>query len=1131
MCTLLFFLLKCSLTLNVYLYMYIYQVSWMDGNSLAQTIKSCLWSQPSIMQTLRRLCNLPLYQSSYGTLVAAHVNLVPRKCDTRYILFRTLSTEPSDRFEGTTANTPEEEVKHIPPHARLMHPYLRLSEEHTIVPPDHQDQLEPGSVEFTTAFALLAYVTASLKTVEMMSFVIENADIFEDEDYYAQRHNFDLCYALPVDEALALLRDAEAMLIRSVRAASENHKTFNNALIDLEEELGHLSLQSTEDSSSDKRGRRRKKKTQTGSNTELVNAAVLQTWTKDNTEKENPRYYQRLAAVLEGFGLTDVRVESLSAHCANGPPPKSAWRSYFEEREEALKNWEEYEEDYSIHTTPFERSSCGEFSLPPTVAPLHESSEQAITTAISLIHRIRLKRTTLIAYHHLYDKTFQRHGAALAAVAQTQIHLERVKATSDGLQWENEHSVDPQRDEYVANAVCAESQTAAFTTEGRSLSIKTDLFDKDIPGFDYSLHKPLLLPSPPRCAPLPTYKGAFNYFEKHLRETAFLCCAKNFCARNSLRESEDFKFVTEYSKDVTMRLAMDTKETSEKCVPIAADMSRGSPLGWSISTVKPEAFYPQSSTTLTEKDGRMHVNFDAVLRLQDMLVNDDANCFVRSFLALILLRLQNVVLSTHSLDVLIQSSLLESGIAYEYLRLEGIQQFFRDLIEPAASNVLYLGFLSHTRRRRRMDAILNHWASVQMRAYDVDDYVIGTIAKHLLRRRAPAKPNKSKRKKGSNEQTDVVDEEGHTVEQEQKCLSEAKENHYQWIFNWTSLTTTKLMLNHIRAGIVDHVFGISELPYAFTYNAYILNVRLNAKKEIIQGQEQLLTYVNEYPKETFDSACTETQAPPMPIPSSVPNRRYRRVDLFQDEVESILSRAITRLLVVSMKARMLPQIHTTSPFSTPAIQFDHRFVDFSPFYSSSPKALTFKEMSSAIALDMPSQRLLADAMQLLSTCKAFLKEMLQLLHDQDSCSCPQILRNTDTVFLYSRYVERQNIEKLNRVAAKNTVFTQVFSKMKELDSADENHEKMSQTRTRITDSWRDEMAAKYEEKYANEENKESKPSLGKFLSSRECQSELRERVSSELGKLTFPQPNHEVVVEFSEHSVYPVMSIRKSPKK
>eukprot|EP01138_Halocafeteria_seosinensis_P014833 gb/GECG01015143.1/.p1 GENE.gb/GECG01015143.1/~~gb/GECG01015143.1/.p1 ORF type:complete len:1243 (+),score=171.31 gb/GECG01015143.1/:1-3729(+) len=1093
------------------------EVSWMDGNSLAQTVKTCLWTQPSVIKTLQHLCGLPLYQASYE----------------------------KDSVKDLRDTTPNGDLPRIPPHTRLLYPHLRVADVSPIE--TGIDGLERGSPEYTTAFALLACATSSLKTVELASFVIEGADLFEDEDYYAWKHSLDFCYTMTTDEVLALLRDAEAMLMRSARAASEKHDAkFDNALIDLTEQLGNLSLGNGSQNSSEKRGRRRKKKTAASGQNELRNAAMMYRWTKDGSEQSNPLYYQRLASVLEGFGLTDIQVDPLSSFNANGPPPKSALSSYYEERETALKIWKEYQCQCNIHVCDFEREQF-EFSLPPTVAPLCDDPEEALSVAIALIHRVRLRRTLLLAYHNLYDKTFQRHELALNAVSQTQMHLLRIRATSRALSFEDEHHVDPTCDDYLSRAASQGTHAVDLTTEGRSISIQTDKFDEHVPGFDYTLHKPLLLPSPPRCAPLPTYKGAFEYLQKHLRHLALLCCTKYLCARNDVRDTTENAALREYWKEVSERAHSESEEQPKR-IAVSDHIQECHPLGPSVSAIKSTlgeagAKAISDHSLSTEKDGRIHVSLQAALDFQDVIVNDGANALARAYLGLLMLRSHNKILNSHSLSELIQTTLTESGIAFEYVRLNDVQKFIHELLVRPVLNVLFIGVLSPTRRRRRMDALLQDWSSIQMYAQEADHYVVEMVAKYILRDREPPKYKRNNKSKSSTE-TEVVDNAGHTRKQEEKCLEEAQENQCQQIFSWTSLLTVKLMLDHLRAGIRDKIFGVTELPYAYTYNAYLLNIRLNAKRETTQARQQLQAHVEKHGLGTIqvddNSESNKTGAPPMPPASTVPRSSYHRVDVFKDEIESLLSRAVTRLLVISMKSRMLPLIHTTSPFTTPAIQYQHRFADFSVFYDSSPRALSFKEMNSAIALTMGCQRLLADAVQLLTTAKTYLievKEMIEGSNESSNNSSWGMLRSFGEVKEYIGSLEKLEVEKLIRVCTKNTVFAKVISQLDELSHADRNYERIDEVRSQVTDQWRNELSEQYRDQYENQSSEQngeeqspegSVPTLRQFLSFRAHQNDLRVRLSKALKELEFPPVAHEVCVEFSEHSMYPVMSVRKS---
>jgi hypothetical protein len=142
-------------------------MSWLSGNSFAQTLGGCLYAHPTALSTLRSLCGLPPHMHG----LEASASDLPRRV------------------------TPEGGVGSVPAPA----PSAPLPAGAASAP------LPAGAAARSAAYAVAAYATAVLKSCELNHRTVLRGDLWEEDDYYCMLTGVDVAWAVPLGEVFELL--------------------------------------------------------------------------------------------------------------------------------------------------------------------------------------------------------------------------------------------------------------------------------------------------------------------------------------------------------------------------------------------------------------------------------------------------------------------------------------------------------------------------------------------------------------------------------------------------------------------------------------------------------------------------------------------------------------------------------------------------------------------------------------------------------------------------------------------------------------------------------------------------------------------------------------------------------------
>lgn len=144
-------------------------MSWLSGHSVAQTLLTCLYTQPAALQTMRHVTGRPLYTPSVG---------------------------PDFRFSEAPST-----VWDLPPRGAAP------------VAPAELPPLRQGSAQHALVSALLAFSTAGLKAIDCGYRALFSVENQSEEDFTSLLFGADCAWNVPIDEVIALLCAAEAAIV------------------------------------------------------------------------------------------------------------------------------------------------------------------------------------------------------------------------------------------------------------------------------------------------------------------------------------------------------------------------------------------------------------------------------------------------------------------------------------------------------------------------------------------------------------------------------------------------------------------------------------------------------------------------------------------------------------------------------------------------------------------------------------------------------------------------------------------------------------------------------------------------------------------------------------------------------
>ena len=145
------------------------ELSWIGGNSFAQTLHGCAYTHPEALQAMRGLCALTPHMSLRSETVTS----------------------------GGNASAPQ-----IVPTAVQQH----------ALPADSPHELACGSDARAAVLTTLALATATLKSCDLNHRAVLRGDLWDEDDYYCLLAGVDVASAIPLADVFALLDSAESEL-------------------------------------------------------------------------------------------------------------------------------------------------------------------------------------------------------------------------------------------------------------------------------------------------------------------------------------------------------------------------------------------------------------------------------------------------------------------------------------------------------------------------------------------------------------------------------------------------------------------------------------------------------------------------------------------------------------------------------------------------------------------------------------------------------------------------------------------------------------------------------------------------------------------------------------------------------
>lgn len=678
------------------------QVSWIQGNSFAQTMYAHAYVFPEALGALRAV--LP------G--VAATVSLS--------------EIEPGEGLP-------------MLPDATQVPDYCRTIPAQVQQLPDYSSlgQVEPGSPQHTRGLAALACFTGMVKVADTARRFVESAEWAQPDGFSAHRLGMDAAVAVSYDEVLAMLLDAELAAKASVAGLhTHSGQTLGALLKELTAGPDDIATPAPA-----KRTRRRKKKAQGiedllprgqamqdardrgfglladlaalgaanapatsvhGHHTHLATfyAARSASVTPESVRDIRQSTETRLLAIREesplaqktgalallastyGVKRADATVDQVTAAMEAAAKPLIDFLE--------LSDAEMLATEHALAPVP------EPVSKDVRVLPLSADADAAVREAAELTLRLRVVRSLLLAYIHLFLAAMPDHNGmtpVLGCVAMVQSHLRGIAATLRA--------------------------DADASGEG---------VDADVPGFAPQYSTALLSMHPPATTPLPTYAETWKTLRQHADSLGLIACARVIVATASPDDLE--------GDVIRLNTVMQTLAAAPALLQDGFTTVSGP--GLPSTSAKPEeAAWAQ----LREPDGRPAVSLRGVVKFLRCL--DTADMVARSIgSSLVLSTPQDPndpgmpmangerFLNTHSVMELAVSWLRECGMLPQYEQLSNVQQFCQQYLSGLVATVASLLSMPIDRRARAVEQldVVSIARAASLVDYELANYTLESIA-------------------------------------------------------------------------------------------------------------------------------------------------------------------------------------------------------------------------------------------------------------------------------------------------------------------------------------------------------------------------------------------------------------------
>ena len=688
------------------------QISFHDGNSLPETVFSCVFAQPEVLQTLRHRIGAPLVN---------HV-VLPEEI---YVKFP--DTKPSE--DGEQANVVPRTYSRVPHTERPLNELPAGSSSRRIDPIAVSPPIpRPGSRAHTRSLVLCAAVTASLKLTEVCRRLLLVADLYEEEDLSTMRYGLDMAHDVSESYTLALLLDAE----RAVLASDPTEREEESLHDDRREGSPHGFSSSL---------RKRSSGRTTSSSLDDAPRSVRELW----DERAKPPLFLDWAPLRPRSAHSGLRAGAVDASGFSLPPgfaPTEAgptsWRSAVDllavSYPASLRTFPAAQpEDHTLSPTGADdaHGSAGEQAgfLGDSTEPLAEDPEEASALSRAWVARLRALRGNLVGHFwmreaaealgewsqvpHPGSREAEETQAALRGLAMDALAeagqafhatLGFVATIAETSPFQLDSPSETARSYADVSFVEPERSIQQDRRGGReSLDGLAEASVAAAPGFDRQLHRNQLVGNQPRYTPPLPVPEILQTWQRHCRHLASLTSVLDAAVWDPMRRPTG-----KASGKASVPISLESIEQA-----VWAEEGRG-------------------AAAAAKSDGqrwRRHVNLSGLWALAERLTHANANCCVRSRLLMLLCpplgRATNMatrLLGTHSFEEVVRGELLGRGVPMSILQAEEPFRFCQ-LAARAIPHLLKLWCMTPLRRRRRLDGPLSDWCVVHEEAIVTDRFV------------------------------------------------------------------------------------------------------------------------------------------------------------------------------------------------------------------------------------------------------------------------------------------------------------------------------------------------------------------------------------------------------------------------